>query len=281
MRPQVGAEAVGGQRQIVIEADAEPALARMFLGRPQLAIQLPLQILVKQNAAAVFAGECLRRGGFRILVWLRPRSPVPHVRVFRVNRLVQRGMQSETVQQIAFALDVPRKLPGPRSLSIPIRLYKCSKQQLQEAQLQFVHALVFHELGGAQAADLSLSGRQGQQCGGSRRCREILHLFDVQINWIAIEDRVRQVRAGVVRLPVGDRVQRVERDEARAGLFRHPVQHGPEIGGIAASPIAVGADTVEADGESRGAARFQPLRLISPRGANDEARRRPGFTRDL
>ena len=49
MRPQVRTESIGGQRQIVIQANAEPSLARVFLPRPQLTVELPLQILVKQN----------------------------------------------------------------------------------------------------------------------------------------------------------------------------------------------------------------------------------------
>src|ERR1035438_2019219 len=122
MRPQVRTESIGGQRQIVIQANAEPSLARVFLPRPQLTVELPLQILVKQNAAPLLLHEFPHGGGFRILVLLGPRSPVPNLRMLSVNCLLQRGMHREPMQQIAFAVNVVAELGGARGLFLPLGL---------------------------------------------------------------------------------------------------------------------------------------------------------------
>ena len=158
---------------------------------------------------------------------------------------------------------------------------KGSKQQLQETQLQAVDTFVLHQLGVAQRGDFPLRGVAAEQRRGAGAAREIRHRFDIQIDRIAIEDRVGQIRAGVVRLAVGNGVQRVERDEAGAGLLGHPVDNSLQIGGIAASPVPMRAQAVEADREPGRAARFEPRRLIGPCWAHDQPRRRAGIARHL
>src|ERR1035441_1546961 len=61
--PQIGAEAVGGERQVVVEADRHLVIARSLLRALQLQSDLPLQVLVKHHRAPVFLAE--RAGGDR------------------------------------------------------------------------------------------------------------------------------------------------------------------------------------------------------------------------
>ncbi len=49
VRPEIGAETVGGQREIVIEADREVAFSRAPLRGGQLPVDLPLEPLVEHH----------------------------------------------------------------------------------------------------------------------------------------------------------------------------------------------------------------------------------------
>ena len=91
--PKIGAETIGGQRQVVIEAHGKPARYGFGLGLRELEIQLPLQILVKQYAPFVFAPEA--RSGFRIRITelFRPILPRPHLRMLRVQPFVERSRE--------------------------------------------------------------------------------------------------------------------------------------------------------------------------------------------
>src|SRR5579862_2970830 len=55
MRPEVGAKAIGGEREIVVQAERQAGAHRGFLRGGKLQIDLPLQILPEQNAAPMFA----------------------------------------------------------------------------------------------------------------------------------------------------------------------------------------------------------------------------------
>jgi len=75
---------------------------------------------------------------------------------------------------------------------------------------------------------------------------EIGHPLDIEIDKVLIEDRNRQVRAGIERPAIVDGVKRVQPDETRAKITRHPLDDDIEVAEIAASPIAPRAHTVEA-----------------------------------
>ncbi len=145
MRPEVGTEAIGGEREIMIQTDAQAASQSMFVGGAELLIQLPLQILVKQNVASLFPREFLRGGGFRILILDRPGAPVPDIRMFRVNCFFERGVEGETVQQFAFALNVFCELRGARGLALPFAFEEGAEDSFQKAQFEAVDSFVFDE----------------------------------------------------------------------------------------------------------------------------------------
>ena len=92
------------------------------------------------------------------------------------------------------------------------------------------------------------------------------HALDIEIQKISIQRAVRQIGTGVVRLAVGNRVQRIQRDERRARGSQH-VDRRAQIGEIAAAPVARRPQAVETQPDARHAA-FDHAR--APR-AHDEA----------
>src|SRR5260370_29046796 len=92
----------------------------MFLSGGELQVELPLDIFVKQNATPVFSRKFARGGGFRVLILLGPRRPIPNVGMFFVNRLIQRGVNGEAVKQVALALDIAAKLAGAIGILLPL-----------------------------------------------------------------------------------------------------------------------------------------------------------------
>src|SRR5260370_39297128 len=94
----------------MIEPDSQTAPAGMLLSGRELQVELPLDILMKQNTTPVFSRKLARGRGFRVLILLRPRRPIPNVAVFFVNRFIQRGVNGEAVEQVALAVDVLAKL---------------------------------------------------------------------------------------------------------------------------------------------------------------------------
>jgi len=104
-----------------------------------------------------------------------------------MDGLVEHGVDREAVEQIALAGDIPLEIRRARR-SIPPFLQERFKQQLQEAQLQGVHALVLHQLGMAQRGDFLLHPRRLNQCRGARGSFEIGNGFDIQVDRIAIKN---------------------------------------------------------------------------------------------
>lgn len=102
--------------------------------------------------------------------------------------------------------------------------------------------------------------------------REFGYALYVDVERIAEEGRIGEVRTGVVGLPVLDGVQRVEREEAAMEVSLEPGEEMFEVSEVAASPVALGAHTVEADGNpGKPAACFQGVGQPCAIGGHDEA----------
>src|SRR5258707_7124706 len=112
----------------MIESDSQTALAGMLLSGGELQVELPLDILMKQNATPVLSRKLARGGGFRVLILLGPRRPIPNVRMFFVNRFIQRRVNREAVEQVALALDIIAKLASAIGISLPL-IQELSKHQ--------------------------------------------------------------------------------------------------------------------------------------------------------
>ena len=88
--PQIGAAPVGCQRQIVIQADRQAALFRVFLCGFEAANRPATARTYKTAPAA-----CWRRNSatsrFRIPIRLRPVRPDPKVAIFLVQRFIERA----------------------------------------------------------------------------------------------------------------------------------------------------------------------------------------------
>ena len=76
-----------------------------------------------------------------------------------------------------------------------------------------------------------------EQAGHSVIEARVADSFHVQIDEVAEKRTLRQIRAGIVRLPIGDRVQRIQRHKRRPRRSKS-VDHGLQIGKISAAPIA-------------------------------------------
>ena len=103
MGPEVAAEAVGGQGEIVVEADGQAPIARVLLGAGELQIDLPLQVLVEEDTAPVFLAEGRGFGAARVLVGRGPLGPEPDVGVEAVQVLIERAVGGEVFEECAFA----------------------------------------------------------------------------------------------------------------------------------------------------------------------------------
>ena len=207
MRPQIGTEPVGGQSQVVIQTDAQAPIDGVLAGRRRVADRAAIGCIGRtERCASVFA---------RIRAWPLTQDPG----IAPANRSSSRCPGSaceshdpapndrEAMQQIAFAFDILLEL-GARGVSSLHSLRNALKSNLQETKLQCVYALVFHQFGRAQGGDLLLHRCRLEQLPGSSRRTEIGNGFDIKIDGIAIEDGVGKIRAGVVGLAIGDRMQR-------------------------------------------------------------------------
>ena len=55
MTPEIAAKAVRRKREVVVKADRKAAIAGALLRIPELDVDLPLHVLIKQNTSPVFA----------------------------------------------------------------------------------------------------------------------------------------------------------------------------------------------------------------------------------
>src|ERR1035441_10070668 len=101
--PQVGAETVRGERQVVIDSDGTAAVACFLLRPAQLDVDLPLDVLAQHHGAPAALAKGAGFGRCRVLVGRRPLRPDPHLRVAFVQGFVQRRVGGEFLEQLTFA----------------------------------------------------------------------------------------------------------------------------------------------------------------------------------
>jgi len=130
VRPEVAPETVGGEGEIVIEADGKAALASALLRRAKLHIDLPLHVLVEQNTLRMSAREFTYGARIRVAVMLRPVGPDPQIGIAAVKKFVERAVGGELHEQIAFATAELGELLGTRARIVE----KLNEAPLQEAQ---------------------------------------------------------------------------------------------------------------------------------------------------
>src|SRR5205085_1971440 len=119
VRPQVAAETIRGQRQIVIEADGKAPGARMLLDAGQLPVDLPLKILVKHYPTPMFLAEIHGFGRAGVLIWRRPVGPQPNIGLPEMQLLVERAVGGEFFQQVVLAIEKRLKFARPRRARPP------------------------------------------------------------------------------------------------------------------------------------------------------------------
>src|SRR5262249_10069528 len=97
MSPEIGAVAVNGKRGIVIEADGETAAPSLLLHAAELEIDLPLDVLIEQNATPMSFPEGGRLGGIGVAVGHGPLGPHPEVVVLLVQVLIECAVERESL----------------------------------------------------------------------------------------------------------------------------------------------------------------------------------------
>ena len=158
--PQVRAETVRGQRQVVVQTDGHSPVARPLLRLPQRGIDLPLQVLIKHDGAPVFLLESAGFRRCRLLAGLRPLGPVPDfgietMQMLRPARSKWRSVPEVLLRRSRYA----SKLAAARRPGAPFP-QELREQELEEAQLEGRHALVLHEWRAPQIGNLGLDGRR-------------------------------------------------------------------------------------------------------------------------
>src|SRR5438445_8375917 len=127
------------------------------------------------------------------------------------------------MKQLALTIDVPLEIARPIRLPAVFLREEGTEKELQETDLDVADLLVLNELGLSQCCYLLLKVSRCSQALRSFTGSEVRDALQVQIDEVAVENRVGQIRAGVVRLPVGNGMQRIEREEAGAGVLSQPV----------------------------------------------------------
>ena len=152
-----------------------------MLCRRELQIDLPLQVLIKHDAAPVLFAEGVRLGRVGVLVRRRPVGPDPEIGIAAVQIFVERAIGGEALEQVALAFAEGSKLARARRPAAPFA-QKLRERELQEAQFQRAHPLVFHKRRGAQASISRVTSARSTQClSRARQMREILHALHIQI----------------------------------------------------------------------------------------------------
>src|ERR1700736_858880 len=146
MRPEVGSETVGGKRQVMIQANREPAFPGPDLDTRELDLELPLHVFVEHNAAPMFFSESLRFGRFGILIWFRPRAPIPSGRIGFVQDFIQRAVHGVQVKQPSLPIDIAGEFTRAVGSPAVFVREKGSEKELEETELEKAYLLVFDEL---------------------------------------------------------------------------------------------------------------------------------------
>ena len=226
VRPEVAAAAVGGQRQIVIKADAHPRLAGVLLDAGELPVHVPLQPAVEQDFALVFRRK-LPYGVAR-----RDRDTARASRARPRDRDSRHADASSSAQYVAYRRSRSPSRCDPSFASRPGGL----ASKMRSSARRFSAATCSYSTVGearrrSSSAHVSLVFRTAVA-----DAVESGHVFNIEIQEIAVENAVRQIGTGVVRPAIVDRVQRIERDEIHVQHRHGPVDQIVQIAEIPALP---------------------------------------------
>src|SRR5688572_23757879 len=105
-------------------------------------MNLPLNVLVKENQAPMRPSELPHLRRVEVLELGRPIRPDPDIAIPFVNYLVKRTVEREAVEQHSFFFDVFLELLRARSLRT-ILFQELAKCKLHEAELDRVNPFVF------------------------------------------------------------------------------------------------------------------------------------------
>ena len=125
--------------------------------------------------------------------------PSPAVSILLMKNFVERAVESEFVEQIAFASAEIREGLGALIRVRASAAAKFAVEEFKEAALECVDVVVFEEFGLAQLTDLLLHTRRLKKLLSAGRGFEIGDRLDIDIDQILVKDGERQIGAGVIR----------------------------------------------------------------------------------
>ena len=157
-----------------------------------------------------------------------------------MHPLIECTVNGESFERLAFFVDVPLELRRPLRPTSPFCFQKLPERRTQRLTLQLVHALILDKLTRAQL------GRGFRFSAPPIRHRRYIHVQNV-----AIQDGRRQVWTGVVRLPVRNRMQRIQRYKAQF-VACGPLHQRFQICTIATAPITPRTQAVQTHRQPRG-----------------------------
>ncbi len=262
--PGVGAVAVHGDGQVLVQADAQAGLAAARGHGLQLLVGRPLQPGVEIDFRRVLARERGhgRRVGF--VVFGRPGRPAPGGQALPAEVRLQRIEQRLPLQRLA-ARGAEGGEGGAALRVGTVR--EVAVQQRQHLQLGRGHAGVVDEFRGAQRCQPLLEGRLGHPAPRRLAGGEFGQRLDVDVQHVQVLARGRAVGAALARVVREQRVQRVQPDGLGAELRRHRHQLG-QVGEVAHAPLPFGAQGVELHRDAPAALALG--RQVAARGRGDQ-----------
>ena len=245
VRPKIGPAAIGGKRQIVIETDRQALRFRVLLRSRKLPIDMPLHPLIEQDQLRLILPELGNSVATSGSLYSAGQSgQIQTSGSLLVNHFVERA-----IQRVSDRADLLRPVRTHRTRGWLALSEKLTETQLQEPQLQRIDFLVLDILRlRADCSNSLLDRRRSQADAGPRSDSRTSSIASTsRYRRIPIKRAIRQIRARVVRLAIRDRMQRIQSDKADPAVLDAPNRKSLQIREVAASPIALGSQTVDAD----------------------------------
>ena len=188
-----------------------------------------------------------------------------------MEHLIQGTIDREAFEQLALLVAPVIKTPRSPGALPPLLPQEAPEQQAQNAELHAGDLFVTHLVAGAQSRQFRLEALALGDALSGRAESEVLDGLDVEVDGVAGKRRERKVRAGIVGLAVVQGVQRVQADERHAERGNRPAREAAQVGEIADSPVALGPNPEQADGQAgQLAVVIQSLRKPGSIGRHDQ-----------
>ena len=205
--PGVGAVQIDAECQVAVEPDCHAASRADRSGGSELAVRLPLQILMEQHAILVGACERSDRLRLRIAKTIWPMAPGPVTGIATAEMLGQRLESREAIERRAAGVPEGAERCGAGAASLQMVALECRKQLFEHENLGGGDARIVDQRAVAQCRTID---------AGKRNVGPVRHRLDIDVERVEEPPARRRVGACVRWLARKQRVQRVEAERADA-----------------------------------------------------------------